>query len=741
MKKHVLSILLALIFLLTLPVAVYAAEDTPTCDNLKHNYDDGVCTICGNSVLGSTWLAPNIPDGDYTIVALPDPQWLVDYNPEIYYKLIQWIVDHKEELNIIGVLGLGDMTDDNNVTQWTISQKGMDMLTEAGIPWMPSQGNHDSYRNYSHKTDYFNQFFDYESYGPDQPWFGGSFHDDKLDHTYWFINGGKREYIVFSMGWAPSWEAIDWMEEIIQANPNKNVIYTAHAYMTSGNQLIGKNSGASVNSYGEQYSGYPEGTDIYGVLSHYKNFVLGVGGHIMYADLSVYVGQNASGRAVYNLLMDAQDKDTKTSAYAMLGLYTFNNENDQVKVSWYSTWFDALYKSKNQITITVPHVHVHDYRDVVVAPTCQKAGYTSHRCKTCGDYYVDAPTPVVACNPGEPVRENEVAPTRDKQGGYDEVTYCTYCSNECSREHKVIEIPAVTVDRISGKNRSATALAAADALKAELGTESFDVILLASGSQFADALAGSYLAAVKSAPILLHTNQGAASNQSYITKTLSADGTVYILGGSSAVPQSVEDGLKERGVTVKRLSGKDRFATNIAILQEAGIAEGQEILVCTGYNFADSLSASATGMPILLVNSNKNTLTEVQKDYLNSLDGCVFTIIGGTGAVGETLMQQLEDYGDITGRISGKTRYETSVLIAKTYFENPDCVFLAYGQNFPDGLCGGPLAYVKGAPLLLVQSGQESKPATYVMENNIFHAFVMGGTGVISDDTVAAVMN
>lgn len=43
-------------------------------------------------------------------------------------------------------------------------------------------------------------------------------------------------------------------------------------------------------------------------------------------------------------------------------------------------------------------------------------------------------------NPGEPVKENEVKPTCEVAGGYDEVVYCTVCRKELSREH--VDVPA-----------------------------------------------------------------------------------------------------------------------------------------------------------------------------------------------------------------------------------------------------------------------------------------------------------
>ena len=307
-------------------------------------------------------------------------------------------------------------------------------------------------------------------------------------------------------------------------------------------------------------------------------------------------------------------------------------------------------------------------------------------------------------------------------------------------EYKVIAIDcegALDYTRISGKNRAKTAIAVADELKNELGVTAFDTMILSSGTNFADALAGSYLAAAKSAPILLYTKSTANETVSYILNNISAEGVVYLLGGTGAVPADVEASLTDAGVTVVRLSGKDRFATNLLILQEAGIEAGQEILVCTGYNFADSLSASATGLPILLVNSNKGKLTDAQLAFLEevSAEGNLqLTIIGGTGAVPAALEEALRAYGT-TDRISGKDRYATSVLIAERYFDAPATAFITYGKNFPDGLSGGPLAYAMGAPLLLVQDGKEPIPAHYLDSCGVSEFYVLGGSGAVSDIT------
>ena len=286
--------------------------------------------------------------------------------------------------------------------------------------------------------------------------------------------------------------------------------------------------------------------------------------------------------------------------------------------------------------------------------------------------------------------------------------------------------------RKAGANRFDTAFLVADTMKAQLGVAKFDAVIVASGVSFADALSGSYLAAVKNAPILLSFNDKYNNMaKDYIRENLTPGGTVYILGGTSAVPASMETGLD--GFKVKRLAGKDRFGTNLEILKEAGV-EDKPILVCTGLSFADSLSASAAEMPILLV---WNKLTKDQKTFLENA-GDEFYIIGGESAVSCQMEEQLRDYGYVE-RIGGKNRFETSVRIAEEFFDNPDAVVLAYAWNFPDGLCGGALAAAMDAPLILTMDKYESQAAKYVFGKTLPRRFVLGSGELISDDAIRTI--
>ena len=267
-----------------------------------------------------------------------------------------------------------------------------------------------------------------------------------------------------------------------------------------------------------------------------------------------------------------------------------------------------------------------------------------------------------------------------------------------------------TVFRYFGDSRYETALMVADAFKQRRELDKFKSAIIADGRNYADALAGSYLSFNANAPILLvDTNQShITAVQDYIRANVEAGGTIYLLGGAAVVPESVKDGLS--GYNFKRLGGSDRYETNLQILSEGGDIVpwfASDIIVCSGTGFADSLSAAATGDPIMLVKGN--SLTAGQMQYY---------------------------------RVGGKDRYETSQLFAEHYFDAiTSSAVLAFGGNFPDGLCGGSLANSMGAPLILTANGKTSAAENYVRGNGISYGAVLGGTTLISDASAKAIFD
>ncbi len=294
-------------------------------------------------------------------------------------------------------------------------------------------------------------------------------------------------------------------------------------------------------------------------------------------------------------------------------------------------------------------------------------------------------------------------------------------------------------ERIYGAGRYETSLKIAEEVRKIWGLDAFTAAVITTGTNYPDALSGSFLANKNKAPMLMINAKSAPDVVQYIRYNVQSGGTVYILGGDAAVKDEWVAPLAEAGYRIVRLAGKNRYLTNLEILKEAKVNEGT-ILVCTGAGFADSLSCSSLPYPILLVGKSLNA---AQKEFLQTLNksGTRFYVIGGTGAVSDEIMNELGNYGQIMGRIAGKDRYQTSVNIATTFINTAGKVVIATGKNFPDGLSGGPLAYALGAPLILVADGKADKAAEYTSQAVLSVAYALGGTGAISDETMNKVFH
>ncbi len=383
---------------------------------------------------------------------------------------------------------------------------------------------------------------------------------------------------------------------------------------------------------------------------------------------------------------------------------------------------------KKETAVIPVTTHKHSYTTKVVAPTCTAKGYTLHTCSACGDSYKDTYKNAL----GHSEKKTVVSATVTKEGYT--LHKCTRAG--CNYSYTDSKTPKISI-RMFGSDRFQTSFKIADQFKKEKGGKAFTNVIVASGMDFADALSATYLAKVKNAPIILTANSMTDSVVSYIKKNSAKGANVYIIGGNKAVSASMDKKLS--GCKVIRLSGSDRFETNIKVLKEAKVTN-QEIIFASGMNYADALSASAAGRPIMLVAGN--SLTKNQTAYLKTLKGKTATIVGGVSAVSKKIQTQIsKGYSFKTvRRIGGQDRFETSVNIAKTYFKNPPTIALAYGINFPDGLCGGVLALTYKCPLILTMNTNTTAAKKYATSMNATNTVTFGGYKLISDAALKTIL-
>ena len=272
---------------------------------------------------------------------------------------------------------------------------------------------------------------------------------------------------------------------------------------------------------------------------------------------------------------------------------------------------------------------------------------------------------------------------------------------------------------------------------------SADVVVVARGDLFPDALAGAPLAISKRGPLLLANLVAGATTVdprtvAEIQRVLTTGKTILVLGGTTAIPDSMVQQLQALGYQVPRqFAGADRFQTAVLIAQ-TGLNNPANLFLASGVNFPDALSAgpAAAKLQGAILLTNANVMPTFTSQYLASRTGTTVFALGGpaagTGAA------------PAANQIIGVDRYATAVMVAQRFFPSPTAIGIASGEAFPDGLTGGAHigAPARGGPLLLtaqaalpvnVQSYLQSVKAT------VTQLFIYGGTAAVSTNAATQI--
>ena len=195
-----------------------------------------------------------------------------------------------------------------------------------------------------------------------------------------------------------------------------------------------------------------------------------------------------------------------------------------------------------------------------------------------------------------------------------------------------------------------------------------------------------------------------------------------------------------------RIAGNDRYATATRISFNT-FSKSDRVVIAYGLNYADALAgvpiANALGAPILLTAKDSlsaDTLAEIKR-----LGATKATILGGEGVISQKVEAQLKSNGVSFERVAGSTRFETSVKAAKRLEAAagaPSEVFFVSGGGFADALSVSSVAAIRKAPIIYLNANGTIDSATrsYLasMKGKIKKAYVIGGTGAVSDSALKA---
>jgi len=300
----------------------------------------------------------------------------------------------------------------------------------------------------------------------------------------------------------------------------------------------------------------------------------------------------------------------------------------------------------------------------------------------------------------------------------------------------------VNVSRVSGGDRYATAAAIADAgWPAVLPSGS--TLLLATGQNFPDAVAGAAAAGHLNVPILL-TPAGSLSSSARSEIARLKPAKVALLGGPSALSATVASSVGNLGVTVERWQGADRYATAAAISKATYPNGAVNVYLATGTAFPDALAGSAlaavAGGPLLL--ATPTSLPSATATEIARLHPSAIIALGGTSAVSDAVLNEAVKAagGAQPSRISGADRYATADAIASALIHvgggttASKGALLATGLDFADALAGAAWAGASDRPLFLAPGSYVTPTSWQTIQSvQATSVTVLGGPKAISD--------
>lgn len=207
-------------------------------------------------------------------------------------------------------------------------------------------------------------------------------------------------------------------------------------------------------------------------------------------------------------------------------------------------------------------------------------------------------------------------------------------------------------------------------------------------------------------------------------------------------------------VTYTRVQGEDRYVTAAAIAENRPGGQAGVVMLARGDFFADGLTASNLGssaaVPLLLTQPNR--LNDHALQAMKNLGTSYVYIIGGPAALSEQVERDLEREGIGFERIFGDDRYGTATATMYRFYsgegdrprqiDGKNTVIIASGEQFPDALAAGPLAFAANLPVLLAGRTFLPEPTRRALEQEgpsrcpnvicIHQVLLLGGPDAVS---------
>ncbi len=252
----------------------------------------------------ATPATPEDSDDTFSIAVVPDTQKEThDPKSVLLLNRSNWIVSHRQSLDLRYVLHTGDVTNWGwlDEAQFTRVKAAMGVIKNAGIPYDVTIGNHDTaavgwngikgstgYGGSAYasnpecptklgaaacntkllvrNTDAFNQTFPLSSITN----VGGAYEAGKIDNNWTTFSAGDTKWLVLTLELWPRTDVVAWAKKVVEDHPNHNVLIQTHHYLDDNATVSGSAGGYGANSPAYLYDQ---------IVSKYKNVKMVFSGH------------------------------------------------------------------------------------------------------------------------------------------------------------------------------------------------------------------------------------------------------------------------------------------------------------------------------------------------------------------------------------------------------------------------------------------------------------------------------
>lgn len=170
---------------------------------------------------------PPLPEGAFSIVALPDTQAYCAGAPEILAAEVEWILGHIKSQNIVFVTHVGDIVDKNtDPAQWAVAREQLGRL-HGRVPFGLAVGNHDMHTGTGDSANFQASFpaSDFAHYG----WYGGNYRNNA--NSWQTFRAGGMDFLIVHIECNAPDDVLAWADGVIARHPEHRLIVTTHMYL------------------------------------------------------------------------------------------------------------------------------------------------------------------------------------------------------------------------------------------------------------------------------------------------------------------------------------------------------------------------------------------------------------------------------------------------------------------------------------------------------------------------------